>query len=403
MKIKDNVDVLVVGAGPAGSIAARVLAENNVDVLVLDKKQEIGTPKRCAEGIHSNVLDTIGLKPDPRWVVNETLGAIIYSPSEKKVEINFKDVGIGGYILERKIFEKSLAIDAINAGARYAIKTMALDVIKENGKVTGVKAEHMGEEIKIRSKIVIAADGVDSKIAKSAGLNTTNRLEDYESGFQYEMAGLKNINFKDLHIFFGNEVAPLGYVWIFPKIKNTANVGIGILSSKSTPEKNAKYYLDKFIEDHPDIFEDASPIEINAGGVPISSSIDTFVTDGLMVVGDAAQIVNPLHGGGIRLAMNSAKIAAEVSVNALKEDDLSKSRLYEYEKIWRETDGVRMKKLLKVRVFLEKLNDEDFERLMDILGAKDIINLSNANYKFLFRLLLTKAPKLLPLAKKFLV
>ncbi|ODS40303.1 hypothetical protein BEH94_00320 [Candidatus Altiarchaeales archaeon WOR_SM1_SCG] len=394
-----NYDVVIVGAGPAGSTCARHLAENNIKVLVVEKKQEIGTPKRCAEGLNYRGLKNAGLEPDPRWATSEIQGVSLYSPGEKNIEMKW--AGAMGCVLERKIFEKFLARDAINAGARYMVKTRAIEVLKENGKISGIKAEFMGKEFNINAKLVIAADGVESGIAKSAGIKTLNKLTDYISGFQYEMAGLKNYDENLLHVFFGNEVAPKGYAWIFPKGEGVANIGIGILGKESSDKNRAKDYLDKFIEKHPGIFEDASPIEINAGGVPVSSAVETFVADNFMIIGDSAQLVNPIHGGGIDIAMNSAKIAAGVAAEALKEGDLSKEKLYGYEKTWRETTGVKMQKLLRLRMVLEKLTDNDFELLADVLSGEDIVKLTVGKFKFLLKLL-SKNPRTLLLLRKFI-
>jgi digeranylgeranylglycerophospholipid reductase len=304
-------------------------------------------------------------------------------------------------LLERKIFEKHLAAQAINKGARYLVKTRAISVLKEQGRVVGVLAEHMGEEFKVKAKIVIAADGVDSKIGKSAGLSTVNKLSDYHSGFQYEMAGV-NIDEKLLHIYFGSDIAPKGYVWIFPKGDTIANVGIGILGLLSEDGGRARDFLDKFIELHPEIFAKASPIEVNAGGIPVSSSCECFVGDGIMLAGDSAQQVNPIHGGGISLAMNAGKLAAETAVKALKKGDYSKKMLSEYEKNWRDTDGRRMKKLLKLRHFLEKLESDDFERFVGVISGDDIMALTGGDYARFLKVLV-KIPRLLPLAKKMLI
>jgi digeranylgeranylglycerophospholipid reductase len=398
--IDKEFDAVVVGAGPGGSVAARVLAENGVKTLVVDKRQEIGAPKRCAEGINIASLARVGVGPDPAWALRKIHGAILYTPAGKPFKV---DLGrTSGYVLERKIFEKHLARDAIRKGARYMVKTHATGVVMEDGKVCGIRAVHMGEEFTVRCKLVIAADGVDSKIARSAGLDTSNPLTDYHSGFQYEMAGLKLSDSEVLHIYFGEEVAPKGYIWIFPKDYDVANVGIGILGRLSGPGHRAREYLDRFIANHPDIFSGASPIEINTGGIPVGSAIDCLVADGLMVVGDAAHQVNPIHGGGIALAMNAARIAAEVGAKALSEGNVSKERLYEYEKIWREGDGVKLDKLLKFRFFMEKLDDGNLETLADILESEDVIRLTGGEYRFLVKRFIKKAPKILPLAKKFL-
>lgn len=393
-------DAVIVGAGPAGSIAAKTLAESGASVLVVEKKQEIGTPKRCAEGVNSRGLRSVGIKPDPQWAINEVHGAIVYSPSGKSIEIKLKDET--GYIIERKIFEKFLAADAIRAGARYMVKTTALSAMVKDDYASGVRIEHMGKESVVGSKLLIAADGVDSKIARSCGINTLNKLADYHSGIQYEMVNV-NANEDMLHIFFGGDVAPKGYAWIFPKGNTVANVGLGILGTESGDGKRAKDYLDRFIEKNEDIFKDASAIEMNAGGIPVSSGVDTFVGNGLMVAGDAAQQVNPIHGGGIVIAMRAAKIAGEVGAAALKEGDLSKGRLYEYEKIWRKTEGKKLKKLFRLRTFLEKLGEDDWEKLADIFTGDHISQLTAGNFSFVPKLILTKAPKYLPLVKKFLI
>ncbi len=398
--LKGEYDVVIVGAGPAGSYAAKILAENGVKTLVVDKRQEIGAPKRCAEGINCADLKKVGIRPDPAWAMQEIKGAVIYSPSGRPLAVKPKDAR--GYIVERKIFEKHLARDAIKAGARYMVKTLATGVIKEEGRVCGIRANQMGKEYAIRSKIVIAADGTDSKIARSAGLDTSNPLKDYHSGFQYEMAGLKNYDPEMLHIYFGNGLKPVSYIWIFPKSRSTANVGIGIISKHSEEGNKAKDYLDRFIEKHPEIFEDASPIEINTGGIPVGSAIDTLAIDGLMVVGDAAHQVNPIHGGGIALAMRAAKIAAEVASQAVAEGDYSKRRLSEYEAIWRKTDGAKIERLLKLRLFLEKLEDKDLEMFPDILTSEDMIKITGGDYKALAIKIMKNAPRIMPLARKFL-
>ncbi|PKP61349.1 MAG: digeranylgeranylglycerophospholipid reductase [Candidatus Altiarchaeales archaeon HGW-Altiarchaeales-1] len=398
-----HVDVVIVGAGPAGSISARDFAFAGNCVLVVEKKQEIGAPKRCGEMVACESLTEAQIKPNRAWVDSEIYGTTLYAPNGKK-SINVKWNKATSYILERKIFEKHLAIEAINAGAKYMVKTRAIEVIKDEGIVSGIRAEYMDEEIIIRSKLVIAADGVDSKIAKSAGLNTTNKLEDYVSGFQYEMAGLKNLDFSCVHLYFGNDIAPKGYIWIFPKGKGIANVGIGINTNNiNSNGKRTKEYLDAFIKEHKTIFEYASPIEVNAGGIPLSGGVNKFVYGGLIAIGDAAQHVSPIHGGGIAIALKSGILAAEVGTRALKEGDLSEERLHEYKRKWDDMFKKKINMALKVRMFFEKLNDNELNMLADILTPEEIMKLADGDYGFLPKTMLTKAPHFLPLVKKFLI
>ncbi len=388
------IDCLIVGAGPAGSTMAKEMSSRGFEVMVVEKRQEIGAPKRCAEGITKQGLEKLGIKIHPLGISGKIKGAMLYAPSGKKVVMEGAEMD--GYILERKVFEKDLASQAIKSGAKYMIKTQATKMRKE-GNSWIVSIDGINGKQEIKAKIVIGADGVESKVGKWAGLKTVNRITDYHSGIQFEMAGV-NADEKYIHLFFGRDVAPLGYAWIFPKAFS-ANVGLGIL------EKAAKMrsyeYLKKFIKEHPEFFKEAQPIEINGGGVPVAH-FTGMVADGIMLVGDAAQLVNPIHGGGILRAMHSSIIASDVAEKALKEGNTSKERLMEYEKKWDEEYGEKTKKLMKLRRFLEKLEDKDFELLADILQGEDIYELTQAKYRFLIKKLIRK-PSLIGLAKKYLM
>jgi len=277
------------------------------------------------------------------------------------------------------------------------VKTQAIGMERKN-KSWVVKINGL-EEGEIETNLVIGADGVDSKVGRWAGLGTLNKITDYHSCLQYEMAGV-DVDTSVIHIFFGREVAPGGYAWIFPKGEVSANVGLGILE-KMAKGKRAYDYLQNFIANHEKIFEKASPIEVNAGGVPVAH-FTKMAGDGVMLIGDAAQLVNPIHGGGITRAMHSAQMAAEVAAKALKEGDLSAERLMEYERKWDDEYEEKTKKLMKLRSFLEKLEDKDFELLADILQGEDIFALTQAKLKFFIKKVITK-PSLMGLVKKYLV
>lgn len=388
-----KVDCLVVGAGPAGSVAAMELARHGVETLVVEKKAEIGPPKRCAEGVSCRGLEMLGIEPHPQSIARTITGAALYAPSGKQVIMEGQ--GMKGYVLERKIFEKHLASQAIQAGARYMVKTQVLDMQRVNGAWEAEIRSLEGPD-RVIADLVIGADGVESKVGRWAGLQTLNRLTDYHSGFQYEMANV-NIDESYIHLFFGREVAPLGYAWVFPKAFS-ANVGLGILEREA--RMRSHQYLKQFIAHHPEMFSRASPIEVNGGGVPVNHFTD-MVADGVMLVGDAAQLVNPIHGGGIVRAMHSAQMAAEVGASALQEGNLSRDRLLPYRQQWDQVYEEKTAKLLRLRFFLEKLEDKDFELLADILDGADIFELTQARLSFFIKKVL-KRPSLLGLAKKYL-
>jgi hypothetical protein len=138
-------DVIIIGAGPAGTCCAKKLAENGFSVKVFDRRQEIGSPKRCAEGVNVNVQDTIGKIPD-RCIAQNIKGARIYAPNGRYLQIL---LSYGGFVLERKIFDKWLAEEAVKAGAEIQANTFISGLIKNNGYFSGVKGEFLGDEFEL--------------------------------------------------------------------------------------------------------------------------------------------------------------------------------------------------------------------------------------------------------------
>ncbi len=399
-----DVDVLVVGLGPGGLIALREFAKQGFNVLGIDRKQELGWPKRCAEGVSDEGLAHCGVTPDPAWAYGRIEGAALIAPSGRRVVLQGPDTL--GWVIERKIFEKHLARDAILAGAKIMVKTQAMGLLKDrSGRVAGVEAEFMGTRFRIKARLTLGADGIDSMVGKWSGLRTLNRVRDYHAGFQYEMVGVTGVKeWNWLHLYFGTDVAPKGYVWIFPKGENVANVGIGILSQEAEWGHRAQDYLDRWIEAHPEMFAKASITEINGSGIPVSSRVPEPVADGVMLVGDAAQLVNPIHGGGIIIAMRSALIAARVGGEALRRGDVSKAALQPYvTEYWTKDEGAVTEKLLRLRYFTEHLSNKDFERLAEILDGKVVMELTQARFPTFVKLMLQHFPKMAPLVRKYMM
>lgn len=252
--------------------------------------------------------------------------------------------------------------------------------------------------MEIRSKVLVAADGVESTVARKAGLNTANKLVNLDSGFQYEMSSLNMEDDKKIILYFGNEIAPRGYIWIFPKGHDVANVGIGTAMAEKPP----KHYLDAFIEDNPDIFGSASIIEVNSGGIPVGGFLDNMVLDGFAVVGDAAHQVNPIHGGGLKEATIAGEIAAKVISKCIKNGDVSKRALSEYNRIWWSQRGKKLRMVEKLRHVTEKLTDDDLNMLVKELTGDILSELTRGNKFSALAKVLMKKPKLIVLARHLL-
>jgi digeranylgeranylglycerophospholipid reductase len=160
----------------------------------------------------------------------------------------------------------------------------------------------------------------------------------------------------------------------------------------------AKHYLDKFIAERPGLAK-GSFLEVNVGSVPVGGFMENMVKDNFMVVGDAARQVNPIHGGGINEAMTSGRMAGRIAAKAIAKDDVSTLR--EYNKEWWSVRGEKLQKVLKVRNFTEKLDDEDLDYLATIWSGEDLIDLTRGNNTTAFKKII-KHPKMLKWVKDFI-
>lgn len=371
-------DVLIVGAGPAGSMTAKWAAAHGASVLMIEKRQEIGSPVRCGEGISKSWLGDVGIKPDSRWINVEVEGARIFSPAEKVMEINEKHAGNEvGYVVERTAFDKQLAIDAANKGVTIMLKTHALDVLRDHNKaIVGVKAKQFGEHFNIHAKVTVGADGFESQVGRWAGLPTNLQLRDMDSCLQYRMTDIdSDVRYCD---FYLGKCAPGGYVWIFPKGPNLANVGIGVQVSQIKTAAEAKHYLDRWIEKHPG-YAKGKKIDMVGGGVSISPPIKQSVTDGLMLVGDAARMIDPLTGGGIANGCIAGKIAGEVAAKAAATGKASQADLMDYDRRWRLQLEEKLYRNWIAKEKLVSLPDEVFDKIIDALANVKLEKLSVLN------------------------
>lgn len=378
-------DVVVIGAGPAGSTAAKHAALGGAKVILVEKKSEIGAPKRCAEGVSKEGLKKLGIKPDPRFVTKELDGVRLTSPNGTDVWLTSDEIELpeAGYILERKVFDKYMAMDAARAGATIKVKTLATGLRKDGDHVV-VSLESMGKNYDVKTKIVIAADGPESHVARWAGLKTAQKAKNMESGIQYEMCNCEFEREGVIEFYFGS-VAPGGYAWIFPKGKDIANVGLAVIAPIA--EKTAIEYLDDFVANCP-VTKNAQPVELNVGGDPVGGMPKKIFDDNILVCGDAAGQVNPLTGGGIISGMTGGMHAGKVAAQAVANGDWTAKFLKNYDDNVRDDIGHEIDKYLKVKDYLLSLDDKeldsiavafqdvDFEKVSTTLLIKNLIKVS---------------------------
>ncbi|HEX9654753.1 MAG TPA: NAD(P)/FAD-dependent oxidoreductase, partial [bacterium] len=263
-------------------------------------------------------------------------------------------------VLDRKIFDYDLVHIAARYGAEVLTKAYVYDLIKPNGAVAGVRVQHLGRNYDIRAKVVIGADGVESRVGRWGGLRTNIKIKDMESCLQMTLANVK-VDPRYIYLYFGDQIAPGGYLWVFPKNGETANVGLGV-SGEHARYKSAKRYLQEFVDKH---FPNAAVLYTVVGGVPCAATLKKIVADGLMLVGDAAHQVNPMSGAGIVTAMISGQIAGRVAAQATKENDVSEKRLADYAEAWHKAEGKNHERFYTIKKAVYKLTDDDLNATAD--------------------------------------
>ena len=334
-----DVDVLVVGAGPGGSTAAYHLARHGLDVLVVDKAA-FPREKVCGDGLTPRAvvaLRRMGVDTeDPRFERHR--GLRIYS---RRVTLDLPwpdlaDFPSFGLTMTRAGFDELLVRHAEKAGARLVEETEVLGpTMNDEGWVTGARLRDAGgdAETTVRARYVIAADGASSRFAAQAGVKRDAskplgiaarryyRIEHHPGPWLEVWMGLTD-----------RASAMPAYGWLFAMADGSVNVGAGLLNTFTNfKDLSAQGVFDAFVRALPpawNISEDTAEGRVLSGPLPMGGSRTPPAMPGMLVIGDAAGLVNPFNGEGIAYAMESAELAAELVAEALVKDRPGVAHLY---------------------------------------------------------------------------
>jgi len=387
-----DVDVLIVGAGPAGAVAACETrrAAPELDVLLVERDRAVGTPVRCAEGVGDAGLREFADPEGADWAARRITRVIFLAPDDTEVRLAEREVG---WVLDRTRFDAFLAAQAVSEGAELRVGVEASGMTRENGgwavRLRGVR----GEET-VRARIVIGADGVETMVGRWAGLDTRVPARDMESCAQYVVQGI-DFDPNAIYLQFGEGVAPGGYAWIFPKSGSAANVGLGMVALKS--DGRSRQYLDDWIARR---FPAGARTGYTVGGVIVHTTVKQTVADGVLLAGDAAHMINPLSGGGIVNAMKAGRLAGQTAASAICEGDTSATRLGSYHTTWMKLLGDDHLKYYKIKQALEQLDDEFYNRLARTANA---IDPGKRTLGRVFAHALVRHPTLIPIAARFFI
>jgi geranylgeranyl reductase family protein len=343
LSLQLSYDLVIVGAGPAGTMAAKVAAEKGIHTLIVEKKACIGLPVQCAEHIPKLLMQQVNLHG--RYIAQEVGSMITYMPEGEVIETKAP-----GYIIDRSLFDKGLALDAISKGADIMIKTSALSRCEK-----GIIVKTGGKEVRIEAKVIIGADGPNSTVG--GWINRKN--SEFVSAAQCEV--LLNKPIEATCIYFGIEYTG-GYGWLFPKGR-TANVGVGINNKIGRQKLSVclKHLLNRLQKEAK--IRDNSSVAYTAGLIPVGGCLDTSPYENILIVGDAAGQTDPVTGAGIPQALSCGKIAGEVAAKAIKENNLIV--LCEYEKRWKGLFQRLLENAHQKRKLLDNhWNDEQLDQIL---------------------------------------
>jgi digeranylgeranylglycerophospholipid reductase len=358
----DTYDVAVIGAGPAGVMAAWTAAKQGANTILLEREPSAGR-KPCAEGVLSEALEDAEVSPTREFAAHRITGAFLYAPDEKKRV----RVGGDGYILDKPAFLKNLAERAGAAGAEVAYGARVESLSRHDGVVVA-EGRKDSQPLSLRAKVVVGCDGTGSILARQF---FPRRNYPVIAAFQYDMTNCRLEDEAKLEIYIGHKKAPAGYIWIFPKGNDTANVGIGLKGS------GAKLLLDKFIQEHSSVFGDAKIERSQAAPVPVGGEVEDYVTGNMMLCGDAAGQVIPLTGAGIHTSMVAGKIAGEVAGKAAIDGDVGAKRLSEYKNRFDSLWGEKISNSLRALESFERFSDDELNIITDFLDGQDLVDMAH--------------------------
>jgi digeranylgeranylglycerophospholipid reductase len=359
----EKYDTIIVGAGTGGTMAARTLASKGASVLLVDikAKQSIGD-KVCGDVVGEHHITELKLgHPDNGAFEYNVKGIRIYSPDEETV-FTAADQEFMGFMLDRTLFGQWLLGKALDAGAELMDSTMFMDPILENGAVAGIIAKRGTEKIELRSKVVIDASGFHGVIRKKLpqmGFEKNIANEDIELCYR-EIRKVKKMpeDSNYCEIYLNQEKTPGGYAWIFPTSENRINAGLGVYMEGNFPSPKDLFF--KHVATRP-IFEGSETIKMGGGFDPTRRPLDQLVGDGVMLIGDSASLVNPIHGGGIGPSMKSGVFAGEAILDSLNTNDFSMAGLWSYAHHFMTNYGLKQASLDIFRRFLIATDNTDID------------------------------------------
>ncbi|NHJ31222.1 MAG: NAD(P)/FAD-dependent oxidoreductase [Asgard group archaeon] len=345
-----DMDVVIIGAGPAGLQAARCLAENDIDYLLLSREKKPGEKKACGGFVTQAALEEFDIK------------RVLGSHSIRSIRMRFKDTKI-----KQVDFEEPVGVNVTRTDLGITLLSLVenssehIQMETEVGKITVTSkkcvisfrySQGIGE---VESNLVIDASGVSPVSLKTNQIRERMPPQSLGYTYQYQMrkpssqSQFENIN----DFYYGSDISPRGYAWVYPRGHEAAVGTGGLLSKVKESDKRLPEFLDYLVNNIEPAKSDLSTSEIykrEAALVPLGGITRPSFSNRLMLAGDAAGHCSPISGEGIHYSMIGGYLAALVALESIKRKDYSSQFLRKYEKLWIK----RMGSDLKWGIFLQK-------------------------------------------------
>ena len=369
-------DIVIVGAGPAGSSAAYEVARNASSVALLEKESVVAETVRTSGVTWVKDAKSFGIPED---CYNPIKNYSFCSPSNT-VTIS-DDVAKAAVLDVRKTY-RHLAKQAQESGAKLFVDTNVTDVITDEQKrPIGVIAKSADKEIKFNAKVVIDCSGFQSVVGKMLGLVT--QWERFGAGAEYEVRA-ENVDDKTWWLMVGQKYSPAGYAWIFPVGGDIVRIGVGVGKPESDVDPTER--LNELMENREGPIKDLgaiTKIEFHYGLIPNDGLSRKTVYDNLILVGDSAGHANPLVLEGIRYAIRFGRVAGRVASDAVKNDDTSENALKPYETDWKKAIESKINSASKVQNRWIGLSDGQWDKELDViseLSADEFLDFIRADF-----------------------
>src|SRR5579863_5861465 len=369
--MSEEIDVLVVGGGPAGLAAGEAAAKQGVRTLILERQNEIGYPIHTSGGSWISDMQALNIPPHLYHPVNK----VFFVSPHREVLLHYNPA-VACVIDVRGLYQY-LAGRAVAAGAMVRVRHTVEQTLVEDGRVCGISAKnHTSERITMRAAVTIDASGFLRHVGVRTGMGQA--FHRYGYGAEYDLYA-PNFPQDELYLIMGSQFAPRGYAWAFPRGNGRVRLGVGVLHPDC--DDDARIYLDSIIHDLPQLtekFKDASPIEYHTGLFPSEGAVARFSRDGLLLAGDAGGHGSTLVGEGIRFAIYSGQMAGAVAAEAIQAGNTSSAFLERFDKRWRARFGRDMDISYMINKRIAGYTDEQWDGALDLMKRLTPVQMAQA-------------------------